>query len=385
MNTQHVDNKPRMLDDVLVIDLTRIVSGPFCTMMMADLGARVIKVEQAPYGDDVRQAGIKYPDGESIYFTFFNRGKESIELDFNKTEDLELLKKMIAKADVLVENFRPGVMVKFGLDYETLAKINPRLIYCSITGFGQYGDLHMAPAYDSIVQAMSGIVEATGFTDGKATRVGTVYADLIAASNSMSSIMASLYAREKTGHGTAIDISMLDGAFAWMEQGLVYALGLDMPTHRNGNEHPFAYPFDSFMCKDRSIMICVVPNKQFEIMCDLMEIPECKTDPLFADVVIRGKNRKELMLIMNEILPTKTAKEWCDLFSTHGVPASIILNVHETKNLDHMKQRDMVVKCDDGRVIPGNPLKFSAYNSTFKNDKSPKLGQDTSKIREEFQ
>ena len=231
-------NNQKALEGVVVIDLTHVLSGPFCTMMLADQGARVIKVERPGAGDDSRAFGPFYDDGFSVYFEFVNRGKESIALNLKDSNDLALLRRMLQKADVVVENFRPGTMARLGLAPDRLVEENPRLIVCSISGFGQTGPMSQEPAYDTVVQALSGLMSVTGDPGGNPVRTGTSIGDLSAGLFAYAAIATALAARERTGVGTAIDISMLDGLFSLLEHGLMDALAKHIDPQRIGNRHP---------------------------------------------------------------------------------------------------------------------------------------------------
>lgn len=380
----HTDpKKPKAFKDLLVIDFTRVLSGPTCSMMLADQGARVIKIERPQTGDDTRSIGPFYENGESAYFCFPNRGKESIALDLKNEKDLAFTKKMIAKADIVVENFRPGTMAKLGLAPDDLVKENPRLIVCSISGYGQYGELHQNPAYDTVIQAISGIMDATGYPDGGPIRVGTSIADLAAGINGFAAISTALYAREKTGKGTTIDISMLDCMIALMEHGMMDALGVHVRPKRLGNSHPFIYPFDTFSCKDGLVAICVGNDVLFKDMCDAMGISQCITDPRFNTNEARSINQKALKEIMNSVMTKKSIDEWCDILTKAKVPVSAIYNIDDTRRLNHIKQRGMVYSIGD-RQFPGSPLKFGTWNSLGAEKAAPTLDANGDAIRKEF-
>ena len=354
----HLDpNKPKTLEGITVIDFTHVLSGPTCTMMLADQGARVIKIERPGTGDDTRQMGPFYEDGKSIYYAFPNRGKESIALNLKDPEDMALVKRMIAKADVVVQNFRPGVMTRLGLDPEQLVKDNPRLIVCSISGFGQYGPMYLEAAYDTVIQAMSGMMDLTGFPDGPATRVGSSIADLSAGIFGFCGIVSALYARERTGKGTTVDVAMLDSTYVITETGLLDAVGENVRPHRIGNRHPFMYPFDTFNCKDRPVAICVGDDSLFSKLCGALDIPDSVTDKRFKTNVDRCDNHAALKETMENVLRGKNAEEWTKVLGNSGVPCNLILNAEDTRNLDQIKARGMVQEVD-GKHIPGSPIKF---------------------------
>ena len=380
----HLDpNKPKTLEGITVIDFTHVLSGPTCTMMLADQGARVIKIERPGTGDDTRQMGPFYEDGKSIYYAFPNRGKESIALNLKDPEDLALVKRMIAKADVVVQNFRPGVMARLGLDPEQLVKEHPRLIVCSISGFGQYGPMYLEAAYDTVIQALSGMMDLTGFPDGPATRVGSSIADLSAGIFGFCGIVSALYAREKTGKGTTVDVAMLDSTYVITETGLLDAIGENIKPHRIGNRHPFMYPFDTFNCKDRLVAICVGDDSLFSKLCGALNIPDSVNDPRFATNVKRCDNHALLKEIMEKVLSGKNAEEWTKILGNLGVPCNLILNAEDTRNLDQIKARGMVQEVD-GKNIPGSPIKFGEYYSLASTMSAPDLNEDGDRIRKEF-
>ncbi len=377
-------DKPKALSGLLVVDFTRVLSGPTCSMMLVDHGARVIKIERPKTGDDTRANGPFYENGKSVYFSFPNRGKESIALDLKNPEDIKLVKKMIAKADIVVENFRPGTMAKLGLAPDELLKLNPRLIVCSISGYGQYGDLHQNPAYDTVIQALSGIMDATGTPEGSATRVGTSIADLAAGVYGYAAITTALYAREKTGRGTTVDIAMLDCLIALMEHGMMDSLGVHIKPHRMGNSHPFMYPFDTFQCQDGLVAICVGNDKLFNDMCQAIGIKECVQDPRFISNQLRSTNQKELKKIMEVAMINKKVSDWVNILEVAGVPVSAIYNVDDTRKLNHVSQRGMVIKLADGTKVPGSPLKFGTWNSVCALTPAPELDANGEKIKKEF-
>jgi CoA:oxalate CoA-transferase len=383
-SNSHLDpDKPKTLEGITVIDFTHVLAGPTCTMMLADQGARVIKIERPGTGDDTREMGPFYQNGDSIYYAFPNRGKESIALNLKDPEDMALVRRMIAKADVVVENFCPGTMARLGLDPQKLVKDHPRLIVCSISGFGQYGPMHQKAAYDTVIQAISGIMDLTGFPSGPATRVGTSIADLVAGIYGFCGILSALYVREKSGKGTTVDVAMLDSVFALTEHGLMDAIGEHIKPNRLGNRHPFMYPFDTFNCKDRPVAITVGNDKLFASLCDALGIAECITDERVSTNVNRCENHAPLKAIMEKALSTKTAAEWCKIFDGAGVPCDFILNIYDTRNLDQINVRGMVREVA-GKSIPGSPIKFGEYYSLATTVPPPDLNADGERIRKEF-
>ncbi|MGA8573463.1 MAG: CoA transferase [Desulfobaccales bacterium] len=386
MSTQEIHNdptKPHALEGILVIDFTRVLAGPTCTRMLADAGARVIKIERPVVGDDTRQMGPFVTDGSSEYYRLCNLGKESIALNLKDPNDLALVKNMIALADVVVENFRPGVMKHLGLDPEALVEEHPRLIVCSISGFGQYGPMHQQAAYDTVVQALSGIMDATGWPDGPPTRVGTSISDIAAGVMGYAGIVTALVARQRTGRGTTIDVAMLDSTFALLEHGLMDALGVHVRPTRLGNRHPFMYPFDTFNCKDQPIAICVGNDHLFGILCGVLNLTALPSDTRFKTNEARCENHDALKSAMEAVLKTDTAGTWRERLEKAGVPVGLVLNVDDTRKLEQIAVRSMV-KTVGGYQVPGTPIKFGAYNSLGTMIPSPTLDNRGAAIRAEF-
>ncbi len=380
----HLDpNKPLALDGITVVDFTRVLAGPTCTRMLADAGARVIKIERPGTGDDTRLMGPYAADGVSEYYRFANLGKESIALNLKDPGDLALTKAMIARADVVVENFRPGVMARLGLDPAELVRQHPRLIVCSVSGFGQYGPMHQQAAYDTVIQAIAGIMDGTGTEDGGPTRVGTSISDILAGIFGYCGVVTALAARDRTGKGTTIDIAMLDATFSVMEQGLMDALGVHIRPHRIGNRHPSMAPFDTYQCSDQLIAICVGNDHLFAELARTLNTPELLTDPLYATNTDRCTNQAALKHAMEAALKTDTAQTWHQRLETAGIPSSLILNVDDTRKLDQIKIRGMV-KNVAGSDVPGTPLKFSTWDSLGTMIPAPALDQHGTALKAEF-
>lgn len=384
MNNNLNIDKPYPLEDVLVIDLTHVLAGPTCARMLADAGARVIHVERKKLGDDTRAMGPYMPDGSSEYFRIANVGKESIALNFKDPEDFALLKNMISKADVVVENFRPGVMTKLGLDPHELLKEFPHLIVASISGFGQFGPMSKQGAFDTVIQAVSGIMDSTGTKEGGPTRVGTSISDIIGGIFGYAGIVTALYAREKTGKGTTVDIAMLDSTFALMSQGLMTVLGKNERIERIGNRHPYMYPFDTFMTSDTSLAICTGNDHLFEILAQELNHKEWVEDDRFNTNEKRSINWKPLKDLIENELRKDTADNWEKKLLEVGIPTSKVLNLADTCKMPQIIERGMVKELKDGNLIPGTPMKFSTWNSYgIKND-SPTLDEEGKSIRAEF-
>src|SRR5919106_4936418 len=256
------------LDGITVLDFSRVLSGPYCTMLLADMGARVIKIEQPGRGDDTRAWGPPFVSGESAYFLSVNRNKQSVTLDFKQAAGRAVLDRLVARADVLVENFRPGAMQRLGLDYESVAATHPRLVYASISGFGQHGPKRDRPGYDAVVQAEGGLMSVTGAADGPPYRLGVAIADLVAGLLAAQGITLALFARSRTGRGQHVDIGMLDGVAALLsyQAGIFFATG-DAPR-RMGNRHPTIVPYELFEASDGEFVLAVGTDDQFKRFCE---------------------------------------------------------------------------------------------------------------------
>jgi CoA:oxalate CoA-transferase len=367
---------------VTVIDLSHVLAGPFGTTILCDLGARIIKVEPPGHGDDTRTYG-PFVKGQSLYFSFVNRGKESIVLNLKEDADRQIFFNMVRKADVVVENFRPGTMDKLGLSYETLSKMNPRLIYASNSGFGQTGPLAKYPAYDTIIQAMSGIMSVTGFPNGPPTRVGTSLSDLCAGVFLFCGIASALYAREKTGKGARIDISMLDSTMAFLEHGLMEYVANGKAPGRIGNRHPFITPFDTFDAADRPFAICAGNDKLFAALCEAVGKPELATQPRFKTNVDRMTNNVALKAELESVLKTQPAAHWLKVIDGAGVPVAPLLDIAEAAKLPQTKARNMVIEAG-GVQMPGNPVKISGYEDPVVRIGAPDLDQHGPALRKEF-
>lgn len=378
---QTSDNKP--LKGITVIDFTHVLSGPFCAMMLADQGARVIKLERVGMGDDSRQFGPFYDDGTSVYFYFVNRGKESIAVNLKDPADLDLVRRMIAKADVVIENFRPGTMAKLGLAPADLVKEHPRLIVCSVSGFGQSGPMSREPAYDTVVQALSGLMSVTGFPDGLPTRVGTSIGDLAAGMFAYAAIVTALMGREGTGKGTTIDVAMFDGLFTLLEHGLMDALAKHINPSRIGNRHPSISPFDAYNCKDRMLVICCGTDTLFQRLCDTLGLSTLKADPRYATNEKRNENQAALKAEMEKALAQSQAQVWRSKMENAGIPVGLVQTVEEAENMEQIKVRNMI-NILAGRAVPGTPIKFGAYDSRPAFLIPPALDKEGAKLREEF-
>ncbi|HET8559601.1 MAG TPA: CoA transferase [Marmoricola sp.] len=345
------------LHGVRVLDLSRILAGPFCAMLLADLGAEVIKIED-PAGDDSRLFG-PFVNGDSAYYRLFNRGKFGITLDLRRHEGADQFVRLARRADVVIENFRPGVMERLGLPVTRLLHENPRLTVLSITGFGQHGPLRDAPAYDLIAQAMSGLMSVTGWPDGQPTRTGVSLGDLIPGLYGALATVASLHERIRTGHGQHIDLAMLDSLISVLESVGMRALHeLEEPV-ATGNDHAMTAPFSTYPTKDGSIAIAVSNDKLFGRLATALDRQQWLGDRRFANYADRDPNRQALRDEMVAAMSALTTDEVLDRLSSHGVPASKVLSVREALDQDHVRARQLVVTEPDGFQTLGSPMRLT--------------------------
>jgi len=374
------------LKGIRVLDLTRVLAGPFCTLQLADMGAEVIKIERPKYGDDTHFFG-PFKNGESGYFIMLNRGKKGITLDFKKPKAVELFKKMVEHADVVVENFKPGVMDKLGIGYEELKKINPRIIYAAISGFGQYGPYWERPGYDIVAQAMGGLMSITGFPDNPPTRVGSSVGDLSAGMYGALAIMMALYAREKTGKGQLVDVALMDAIFSFCETNVVrYTMGNIIPQ-RVGSRHPLSAPFDIYQAKDGYVVIAVANEPLMGKLFNLMGKTELHLDPRFETDAKRSEHDQELKEIIEAWLSEYTVDQAVEIMLTHAIPSSPVLTIPQICADPHIDAREMLIEIDHpiaGRVrIPGTPMKLSE-TPAYVTGTAPTLGQHNEEVLTEL-
>jgi crotonobetainyl-CoA:carnitine CoA-transferase CaiB-like acyl-CoA transferase len=371
------------LDGITVLDLTRVLSGPYCTMLLADMGARVIKVEQPGRGDDTRAWGPPFVQGESAYFLSINRNKESVTLDFKRAEGRAVLDRLLATADVVVENFRPGTLARQGLDYASLAAIHPSLIYCSISGFGQNGPKRDRPGYDAVVQAEGGLMSVTGAADGPPYRLGVAIADLVAGLLAAQGVTLALFARTRTGRGQHVDISMLDGVAALLsyQAGIFFATG-DAPK-RMGNRHPTIVPYETFEASDGEFVLAVGTDEQFRRFCGVAEARALAADERFATNPGRVQNYAVLRPLLADILRRRTRSEWIESLTAAGVPCGSVRDVREVLTDPHLDARRMIEVVEHAAVgtmrVLGVPIKLSDTPGRVRTA-PPTLGQHTSTV-----
>jgi CoA:oxalate CoA-transferase len=351
-------------------------------MMFADLGARVVKVERPGTGDDSRAYG-PFLAGRSMYFARVNRGKESIVLDLKDPADRAVLLRIVDRADVLVENFRPGVMGRLGLDWETLSERNPRLVYASISGFGQTGPWRGRPAYDAVVQAAAGIMSITGRPDDEPTKPGVPIADLAAGLYAFGAVCAALHGRDLTGHGAHVDIGMFDATVSLLEGAALSYLATGITPPRIGNAHYSIAPFDTFACADGGIVICAANDSLFARLCAAVHRPDLAADPAYATNDARLRARDAFKASLETTLGTRPAAHWLEILHDAGVPCGPINTVEGAVSSDQVTARRMVIDAG-GLPLPGNPMKMSGYDDPVHRAAGPELDSDGATIRAEF-
>jgi formyl-CoA transferase len=373
------------LHGIRVLDLSRVLAGPYCTMVLGDLGADIIKVE-SPEGDETRGWGPPFAEGESAYYLCVNRNKRGIVVDFKTEEGRDILNGLIRQCDVLVENFRPGSLARFSLDFESVSVINPTLIYCSITGFGQTGPLRDKPGYDFMIQAMGGIMSVTGEPDGEPIKSGVAVADLFAGQNAVIAILAALQARTHTGKGQHLDISLFDSQLGWLANvASNFLISGNLPK-RYGNAHANIVPYQSFQAGDGWFVVAVGNDRQFESLCYFIGKPELSNDPRFAENSARVQNRDELISILKPVFTTKTVSEWLALIGDE-FPCGPINNLEQVFSMPQVEAREMLIHMEHPTIeelpLVGSPLKFSDTPVEYKLP-PPRLGEHTEEVLKEF-
>ena len=369
------------LQNIRVLDLSRVLAGPYCTMVLGDLGAEVIKVEP-PEGDETRGWGPPFAGGESAYYLCVNRNKRGMVVNLKTDEGREILRNLAMQSDVLVENSRPGTLRKFGLDYETLQSLNPGLIYCSISGFGQTGSLRDKPGYDFMIQAMGGLMSITGEPNGEPMKVGVAAADLFAGQNAVIAILAALQARTFTGKGQSIDIALFDSQLGWLANvASNYSISGNLPR-RYGNAHANIVPYQSFQAKDGWFIVAVGNDKQFETLCHVIDRPELSADERFSTNSARVQNREVLISILKPIFMERTVNEWLSLIGDQ-FPCGPINNLEQVFSMPHVKEREMLVQMEHPTIgalpLVASPLKMGNTPVGYRLP-PPLLGQHTKEI-----
>ncbi|MCW2622494.1 MAG: Formyl-CoA transferase [Frankiales bacterium] len=364
-------------------DFSRVLAGPFATMMLADLGARVVKVERPGFGDDTRGYGPFHPDGRSLYFARVNRGKESVALDLKDPSDLAVARQLCSRADVVVENFRPGVMARIGLGPDDLLAANPRVVACSVSGFGHSGPWSLRPAYDAVVQAMSGIMAITGPAGIGQVKPGVPVADLAAGLYAFGGITSALLGVARHGRGTHLDVAMFDATVSLLEGAALRHLSTGENPASIGNAHFSIAPFDTFSCADRDISICAANDELFGVLVATLGLPQLAADPQFVTNAARHRHRDALKPLLEAVLRTRSGDHWLGEFDLAGVPAGPIHSIAEAIDAPQTAARQMVVEAG-GLPAPGQPLKMSGYPDPFERRPAPALDEHGAGLRAEF-
>ena len=374
------------LTGIKVLDLSRVLAGPYCTMVLGDLGAEVIKVEP-PEGDETRRWGPPFAGGESAYYLCVNRNKRGMVVNLKTEAGKNILRELAMQSDVLVENFRPGTLEKFGMDYESACALNPRLVYCSITGFGQTGSMRDKPGYDFMIQAMGGVMSITGEPEGEPMKAGVAIADLFAGQNAVIAILAALQARHLTGAGQHLDISLFDSELGWLANvASNYLISGNLPR-RHGNAHPNIVPYQSFRARDAWFVIAVGNDKQFEALCKVIGKSELGIHPRFVTNSARVENRDELIALFKPTFATRNASEWLDALEKAEIPCGPINNLEQVFSMPLVKEREMLVKMEHPTIgelpLVGSPLKMSETPVEYRLP-PPLMGEHTEKVLREL-
>ncbi len=375
---------PGPLSDLTVIDLSRVLAGPYATMVLADLGARVIKVERPDGGDDARAYG-PFIKGHSAYFASINRGKQSIALDLKSPQDRVIFEALLEKADVLIDNYRPGVMARLGYGWEGLAARYPRLIHAATSGFGQTGPDSQKAAYDMVVQAMGGIMSVTGHPGGPPTRVGTSVGDITAGLFTVIGIMAALHDRDRTGKGQFVDVAMLDGQIAILENAIARYAATGQSPGPLGARHPSITPFAAYSCADAPIVIAAGNDQLFAALQQALGLAD---DPRFASNEARTTHAEELAAVLEDVLLTQPVAHWLPKLEAAGVPCGPLNTIGQALANPQVKARNMVVHTalPDGTplIAAGNPIKLSAHADPATRAPAPDLDADRAAILKEL-
>ena len=368
------------LAGIRILDLSRILAGPFCTQLLGDLGAEVIKIEQPGKGDDTRQWGPPWFHGESAYYLSCNRNKKNVTINLQTEAGRGLIQQLAKYCDVLVENFKVGAMAKWGLGYSSLREINPRLIYCAITGYGQTGPLAPRPGYDFIIQAQGGLMSITGDPDGEPCKAGVAVADIVTGLYAHNAILAALFHRERTGEGQSIDIALFDAQISWLANVAMNYLVTGEPPQRYGNSHPNIVPYQTFKTADGHLALGVGNDGQFQKLCEQLELAELASDTRFQTNANRIKNRDLLVSLLQKVFLKGTSAEWVAQLTAAGIPAGPINTVAQALAEPQVAARDMIVDLMHSSGAPlkilGPVPKFSATPARVQSP-PPLLGEHT--------
>jgi crotonobetainyl-CoA:carnitine CoA-transferase CaiB-like acyl-CoA transferase len=387
---------PGPLSHIRVLDLTRVLAGPWATQILADFGAEVIKIEKPGEGDDTRGWGPPFitnaggTKGDAAYFLSTNRGKSSVAIDMSTPQGQQLIRDLAAKCDVVIENFKVGGLKKYGLDYESLKRVKPSLIYCSLTGFGQTGPYAQRAGYDFMIQGMGGIMSVTGQADGapgaEPMKIGVAFADIMTGLYAAIGMLGALVHRERTGEGQFIDIALLDSQVGVLaNQALNYLVGGKVPA-RMGNAHPNIVPYQTFATKDGHIIMAVATDRQFKEYCAIIGVPHLAEDERFKLNRGRVMNRAELIPMLVEPMKARTTAQWIAAFESAAVPSGPISTLDQVFEDPQVKARGLEIELtrDDGTKIPGvaNPLRFSQTPIEYRKA-PPAMGEGTARVLSE--
>ena len=382
------------LHGINVFDLTRVLAGPTSTQILGDLGANIIKVERPNSGDDSRNLGPPYLDSnseisqESSYYLSVNRNKQSVTIDLTKKEGQALAKKIIKKCDVLVENFRAGNLKQYGLDYKSIKKINPKIIYCSITGFGQTGPYSKRGGYDYLVQAMGGIMSITGEKKGQPTKIGVGVSDIITGLYACISILSALKFRDISSQGQHIDISLMDSQVSWLSYVAQGYLTSGITPQRIGNDHPSIVPYQTVKAKNGLMVLAIANDRQFKNFCNFSGLKNLHLDPKYKNNSQRVKNRSSLNKIINKIIKAKNINFWVNGLTKVNVPCGPINDISQVFEDPQVKSRNMKIKMKHRKSkkkidLIASPIKFSVSKIKYKKS-PPTLGEDTEVFLKRF-
>ncbi len=389
--TAHTKQGP--LAGVKVLDMSRILAGPSSTQLLGDYGADVVKIERPGMGDDTRKWGPPYvkdaegnETGESAYYLAANRNKRSVAVDIATPEGTALIRELAAKADVLVENYKLGGLKKYGLDYAAIKAVNPSIIYCSITGFGQTGPNAHLPGYDLMAQGYGGIMSLTGAPDGPPMKVGVGIADVMCGMYAATAVLAALRHRDQTGEGQQIDVALVDSQIAWLiNEGTNYLQSGEVPQRR-GNGHPNIVPYQVFAAMDGHVIVAVGNDSQFGRFCDILGAPELAQNPDFATNIKRIENREALIAKLEALFATRSKQDMLDAMKADNVPCGEVNNLAEVFASPQVAAREMVVEMDHPhskvRLI-ANPVKFSETPVTYRHA-PPLCGADTKRVLKDW-
>ncbi|MBD0708775.1 carnitine dehydratase [Streptomyces sp. CBMA291] len=369
------------LSGIVVADFGRVLAGPYMTMLLADLGADVIKIERPGSGDDTRAWGPPFADGEATYFLGVNRNKRSVALDLADPEGLAAARAIVDRADVLVENFRPGTMDRLGLGYDEVRGTNPGLVYCSVTGFGTEGGARL-PGYDLLVQAMGGLMSVTGEPDGPGTKTGVALVDVVTGLHAGLGVLAALRHRERTGEGQRVEVSLLSSLLSALTNQAAAHLGAGVVPRAMGNRHPSIAPYEVFEARDRPLVLAVGNDRQFRALCGRLGLPGLADDPRFAGNTARVAHREELVAALAPALAGRTADEWFGELTAVGVPCGPINDLADAFGLaERLGLAPRVPESEAGPGQVAHPIRFGATPAAYRSA-PPRLGEHTEDVLE---